>query len=243
MTSDDPAAHAQAKRVVAAGYDRMARRYAAWASGIDDQARRRMTAELVGRLREGAAVLDLGCGSGVPSTAALAQRFIVTGVDISASQIALAQRQVPGATFLISDMTRVELPPSSFEAVTAFYSITHVPREEHAALFRNVSRWLKPGGHFLAALTAAADPGWYGEWMGEPMFFSGFDAETNAMMLRDLGLSLVMDEIIEMQEPEGTVPFQWVLARKPTADGPAAAGEPAAAGSPAAPRTRSSGDK
>ena len=222
--ASDADLRARAKRVVAAGYDRMAGRYAAWASEIAYDPRGRMTAELVGRLPDGAAVLDLGCGSGLPSTAALAQRCNVTGVDISASQIALARRQVPGATFLIADITQVQLPASSFAAVTAFYSIIHVPREEHAALFRNVTRWLKPGGYFLAALSAAGDPGWHGEWMGVPMFFSGFDAETNARMLRDLDLTLLLDEVIDTHEPDGAVPFHWVLARKPPAGGTPAQG-------------------
>ena len=43
----------------------------------------------------GASVLDLGCGAGVPTTQELAQCFRVTGVDISARQVALAQQNIP----------------------------------------------------------------------------------------------------------------------------------------------------
>lgn len=225
MSSADADARARAKRVVAAGYDRMAQQYAAWASETHDDARDRMTAELVGRLANGAAVLDLGCGSGLPSTAILAQRFNVTGVDISPSQIALARRHVGEATLLVGDMTQLHLPVRSFDAITAFYSIAHVPREEHAALFRNVTRWLKPGGYFLASLSAAGDPGWHGQWLGVSMFFSGFDSGTNARMLLDLGLTLVVDEVVDTHEPDGPVPFQWVLARKLAARGTPAATE------------------
>lgn len=42
-------------------------------------------------LPEGARVLELGCGSGNITTRRLAERFIVTGMDISARQIELAQ--------------------------------------------------------------------------------------------------------------------------------------------------------
>src|SRR6266511_6300784 len=40
---------------------------------------------LTSRLGKGASVLDLGCGSGVPVTRALAEQFRVTGVDFRPS--------------------------------------------------------------------------------------------------------------------------------------------------------------
>ena len=33
-----------------------------------------------------------------------------------------------------------------FDAICAFYSITHVPREQHALLLRRIASWLRPGG-------------------------------------------------------------------------------------------------
>jgi hypothetical protein len=47
------------------------------------------------------------------------------------------------------------------------------------------------------------------------MFFSGYDANENRRLLRDAGLSLVLDEIVAVREPEGDVNFFWVLAQKP----------------------------
>ena len=40
-------------------------------------------------------VLDLGCGAGVPIARRLAERYKVTGVDISERQIMLVRRNVP----------------------------------------------------------------------------------------------------------------------------------------------------
>ena len=51
-----------------------------------------------------------------------------------------------------ADMVSVSFPIASFAAVTAFYSITHVRRAEHAAMFKRIAKWLKPGGIFLASL-------------------------------------------------------------------------------------------
>jgi SAM-dependent methyltransferase len=46
---------------------------------------------LAERLRPRAAILDAGCGAGVPVTSQLAKHFNVTGVDISIAQLRLAR--------------------------------------------------------------------------------------------------------------------------------------------------------
>jgi 2-polyprenyl-3-methyl-5-hydroxy-6-metoxy-1,4-benzoquinol methylase len=105
--------------------------------------------DLVSLLPSKAAVLDLGCGAGVPVTCWLADRgFIVTGVDVSARQLELARMNVPAGTFLKADMTELVFAPESFDAVVAFHSIIHVPRTEHPALLESIYRWLKPEGAF-----------------------------------------------------------------------------------------------
>ncbi len=113
---------------------------------------------LLKRLPPGADVLDLGCGAGLPSTACLARRFTVTGIDISPSQVERARLNVPGATFINADMTAVHLPESSFDAVVAFYSIVHVPRDQHATLLRSIASWLRPGGLLTTAMTVGSGP-------------------------------------------------------------------------------------
>lgn len=121
------------KRTVADGYDRIAERYVAWSGGGSDP-RGAYVALLEARLPAGAAVLELGSGTGALTTARLAARFAVTGVDISGKSIDLARRNVPAATFLHADMATVRFPAATFDAVTAFYSTTHLPRDEHAPL-------------------------------------------------------------------------------------------------------------
>ena len=201
------------KRLVADGYDRMADRYASWAASIEGDPRDRLIARLVAELPPGGRVLDLGCGSGIPSTKGLADRFEVVGVDFSIAQIERARSNVPNATFIVGDLTEVEFPDRSFEAVTAFFSLDHVPREEHAPLFARVARWLVPDGWFLSTFGLADDPDWTGDWLGVAMYFSSYGPDTTRSMLATAGFELVVDEIVEMQEPEGPESFLWVLAR------------------------------
>ena len=66
------------------------------------------------RVREGVAVLDLGCGCGVPVARRLARRYAVTGVDLSPVQVERARTLVPNATFICADMAALvpRTPPS-----------------------------------------------------------------------------------------------------------------------------------
>jgi SAM-dependent methyltransferase len=201
-------------KIVERAYDQIADTFLAWAGEIEDDPRRRMGAELSGRLADGARVLDLGCGAGVSDTQQLAKRFRVTGVDISGEQIRRARENVPGAEFIHADMTEVELPPASFDAVTAFYSFNHVPRDLLAGVFERIHGWLVPGGLFLTALATGDNPGWVGEWLGVETYFSGYPPDENRRLLGEAGFHLLIDEVVAMQEPEGEVAFHWVLAER-----------------------------
>jgi ubiquinone/menaquinone biosynthesis C-methylase UbiE len=199
-------------QLVGEGYDVLGERFDEWRDRIVGDPRRRWADELTSRLFEGARVLDLGCGSGVPDTQLLALRFRVTGVDVSAGQIRRARANVPTARFVHSDFTSLELPPASFEAVAAFYSFNHVPRELLPTVFGRVHGWLRPGGYFLVSLGAGDTPDWTGEWLGTTMFFSGYPPEINRRLMDDAGFERLLDEVVTFREPEGEASFHWMLA-------------------------------
>lgn len=203
------------KDIVEAGYDRIADRHLAWIDEIRGDPRLRFLQELVARLPARPTLLDLGCGAGIPCTALLAEIGDVTGVDLSSSQIELARQKVPRARFVKADMTTVEFPAASFDAVTAFYSIAHIPRKQHSSVFNQIAGWLCPGGYFLAALGCGGSADTVEEWLGAPMFFSSHDPQTNRSLLTDAGLTILVDENVTMHEPEGPSTFQWVIATKP----------------------------
>jgi SAM-dependent methyltransferase len=201
------------RRTVRAGYDALGRRFGEWGAQVSGEPSARFLDELAARLADGARVLDLGCGNGA-KTARLAGRLDVVGVDISAEQLRLARANLPAAKLVQGDFTALDFDAESFDAVTALYSIVHVPRAEHRALVETIARWLRPGGLFLASLGHVGGPDRTYEWLGVEMFFSAFDAETNRRLVREAGFDLVLDELVFMQEPEGEVAFLWVLGRK-----------------------------
>ncbi len=173
--------------------------------------------QALARIDEGAEVLDLGCGAGIPMTRALASGRRVTGVDISTRQIELARANVPGATFVRSDFTTMEQPSRSVDAVTAFYAFVHVPQAELPRVVSRIADWLRPGGVLLAQFGSSdtRDEVEHG-WLGVPMFFAGFPQETNEDMLVRVGFRLELSEVREEEEDPGeVVRFHHVAARLP----------------------------
>ncbi len=204
------------KRVVETGYDRVAERYLA-SKDAEDPTTLAALDELARELSPGAAVLDLGCGAGVPATRRLAQRFAVTGVDLSTRQLELARQHVPAANFLKADMTDLSFAPEAFAAVVAFHSIIHLPRAEHPALLGKIRRWLKPGGVFLATWALGEWEGEENDWegWGAPMRWSHHDGETSLELLRGTGFAIESAEVRTTSGTRGDESWLWVLVRKP----------------------------
>jgi SAM-dependent methyltransferase len=195
---DRPLASHEAKDIVRRGYDHISTAYR------DDVGDRNLgyplwlETHLFPRLQAPARVLDIGCGNGVPATRLLAERFDVTGVDMSDVQIARARRLVPTATFIRADVASVEFPQGSFDAVVSFFALIHLPVEEQQALLERISTWLVPGGLFLATVGHASDTR-VADFYGAPMYWSHADAATYCDWLRDAGIDVVDRQFI----PEG----------------------------------------
>jgi SAM-dependent methyltransferase len=204
------------RRTVEAGYDALAPRFGEWMASIEGEPLGRFLGELLSRLDPGARVLELGCGDG-RTTKRLAWRFDVVGVDISKEQVRLARAAAPEATFIHADLMELEFEEGGFDAVTAFYSFMHVPRDRHRELVVRIRRWLKPGGLFLAPMSTIGGPDRVESWLGVDMFFSGWDAETNRHLVGAAGLEVLVDEVVPMREPDSEyeTAFLWVLARRP----------------------------
>jgi len=200
------------KETVRAGYNRIADRYLQ--ERTRDSEDIRLLDELIRRLPAGAEVLDAGCGAGVPVAQILSQKFHVTGVDFSESQIELAQKHVPNARFICQDMTTLDFDDNTFDAICSYYAIIHIPREEHKALFANFHRMLKPQGLALLCLGAENLIDDIDEnYLGTRMYWSHFDSETYLRMLKETGFSMIWARRVEDATCEGAGHL-FVLAQK-----------------------------
>ena len=208
--------------VVRDGYDAMSGRYAAWQSEIADDPRDRWTQRLLSLLPERPDILELGCGAGIEPTPTFARIGRLTGMDISRAQIERARKALPGAELIQGDFTTATFTTGSCDAVVALFTLTHVPANDLPALLGRVATWLRPDGLFLATFgSGPAHESVVDDFLGAPMFFSGFDEETNQRLVREAGLAIVESRVEVMHEPESEpgkgdaeVAFHWILARK-----------------------------
>ncbi|MFI5179490.1 MAG: class I SAM-dependent methyltransferase [Vicinamibacterales bacterium] len=208
------------KQIVAGGYDRITKAYLRLVESMGPHVREKYLRALAESAPAGGRVLELGCGAGTPMTQALSARFRTIGLDISPNQLALARQYAPLASLLRGDMVRLPFRDRSFDAVAAFYSMTHVPRAEHASLLAGIARVLRPGGHAVLTMGSADNPDGIDEdWLGAPMFFSHFDGDRNVALVREAGFEIVSAEDERELEYGIPVSFRWVVARLPEAAG------------------------
>jgi cyclopropane fatty-acyl-phospholipid synthase-like methyltransferase len=205
---------------VVAGYDAVGTEYFNfYRSEIPDKVTNYVD-QFASKLQVGGSVLELGCGNGLPVAATLAQQFRVTGVDVSEKQIESARRNVPNAEFTVSDMAKLDYPSATFTGVIALYSIIHLPRELHAALFESIYSWLEPGGVFLATFGSTESEIWIeDDWFGAPMYWSGYSPDRTKEMIKKSGFVIesARIEVIRGLEKTEDEPERhlWVVARKP----------------------------
>lgn len=194
------------KGVVKEGYDSMAQAYLQQAQEDSDGVRARYTETLLSLLREHPpegsvagqlCVLDIGCGPGIPAGVILtAAGANVIGVDISASQVALAQEHVPQGRFECADIMDFQVEDSSLDGVLALFSVFHLPRHEQSELFMRIQKWLRPGGVFLFNVGDhdGCEMSHSDDFLGSRMLWSSWDLEGNITALKNAKLVVEKSE-------------------------------------------------
>jgi SAM-dependent methyltransferase len=206
-------------RIVEAGYDAIAETYLRERLALITPEEERLLERVLRAIVPDALVVELGCGPGVPFTAALAGVARVVAVDLSTTQLRLARARVPTARFVRADMATLAFRPRSVDAVVAFASIGHVPRDLHAGLYRSIASWLRPGGVFASQHPTGDNPEELEEdWLGAPMYFSHPDLEGTLTLLRETGFVVAEVERVRGRESDGSV-GEWagVIAHVPAA--------------------------
>ncbi|GAB3290345.1 class I SAM-dependent DNA methyltransferase [Parasphingorhabdus pacifica] len=126
------------------------------------------------RLPQGAAVLDLGCGTGVPTARQFADAGVdIVGVDESERMLDVARKHVPQARFVAGDMRNVDVVDGEFDAVVMFFALLMLSRAEIGEVLRAVRQRLR--GPKLVSLSMV-----YGDFDSFPINFMGVSMEATA---------------------------------------------------------------
>lgn len=105
-------------------------------------------------LPAGAAVLEIGCGTGRFARSAAAAGCAVTAVDVSKVMLdyvreKAAQEGLPPIRTQHSGFLTMDFPAQSFDAVVSGIALHHLPDAWKLAALRGVARVLKTGGQFI----------------------------------------------------------------------------------------------
>lgn len=197
------------KKIVKKGYDSCVDRYYKNRNAEEDRLK-----PFVDKLPEGGYVLDVGCGGGEPVTRYLAEKgYNVIGVDFSREMLKKASGNVPEADFVQQDINQMGFKEDQFDGLTAFYSIIHVPREEHRDVFGTFHQILKPNGVMLISLGSSEWEGKNDDFLGVEMFWSQHSPKKSLELVRKEGFKII-DDHVSTQYWEGEEERHlWVLGR------------------------------
>jgi len=100
-------------------------------------------------VRPPAAVIDIGCGTGVHAAALAARGYEVLGVDADPDMLALAAQEYPDVDFLTADVQALVVD-RCFDAAVSNAALHWMP--EQAGALRAIRGALRPGGQFVAEM-------------------------------------------------------------------------------------------
>ena len=163
-------------------------------------------------LPAGSSVLDLGCGTGVPTARILTGAgHRVLGVDVSVGMLRLAREQVPAAEFRHANMLDLPADLGPFDAVTSFFALLMLSRADIGTVLRRVTGWLRPGGYFAVGMVNFDGDGVPLEFLGVPVSISGYPEAEWKDQLQEAGLTVLEIETVDFT-PENGPPESQIYA-------------------------------
>lgn len=125
-------------------------------------------------LPAGGAVLDIGCGSGIPIARELIRRGVnVTGLDGSSTMLALFERNVPATPVHLGDMRELSLG-RRFEGLLAWDSLFHLSPSDQPAMFPRFAAHAAPGAALMFT-SGNSEGAAIGQLDGAPLYHGSLD--------------------------------------------------------------------
>lgn len=136
-------------------------------------------------------ILDVGCGTGSPIAAYLAEKgHRVTGIDISTKMLRKARAlNLVNARFVNTDFLDF-VTDTAFDAVIAFDSLWHIAYSRQESIYPKLASLIKSGG--LLLFTHGRTSGEVtGEMYGETFYYSALDSARVRNLLTNNGFEIL----------------------------------------------------
>ncbi|SCK13842.1 Methyltransferase domain-containing protein [Streptomyces sp. WMMB 714] len=151
---------------------------------------------LAEQLPPGSHVLDLGCGTGLPTARQLVEAgHRVTGIDLSPEMVKLARENVPEGDFRrmdIADVEKQELGP--FDGVAAFFSLLMLPRVEIPFALRMLHQQTREGAPLALSMVEADVDDFTLPFLGNTIRVSGYLRDELRRIVQDTGFEIVGED-------------------------------------------------
>ena len=189
----------------AAGFDAIGARYDEVFPHKDGQVRAGEL--LLDRLPAGARVLDVGCGTGLPTARQLvAAGCEVTGIDISPVMLDLARRNVPQARFIHRDVVDIDASLGRFHGVVAFFSLLMLPRHEIVGTLTRLRDVLLPAGWLTIGMVEADLDDVPLPFLGAPIRVTGWPRGQLRRVIGDAGFTVDVEDTRSYVPPTPDAP-------------------------------------
>ncbi|KUJ66062.1 methyltransferase [Streptomyces albus subsp. albus] len=211
------------------GFDRLALDRAGQAEAFDaigdryDEAFPHKEGQLAGglwlsdSLPAGSRILDVGCGTGLPTARQLADAgHQVVGIDLSPGMLRIAREHVPDAVFHRADLADLRAGGrygpggvrdlGAFDGIAAFFSLLMLPRAEIPYALRALHNLLRPGGLLGLSMVEADVDDFAIPFLGHTIRVSGYLREELRQVVSDAGFEVTGEETLAYAPASTDVP-------------------------------------
>lgn len=161
--------------------------------------------EFMASLQPGAKVIDFGCGAGRDLAELKSAGFHCEGIDLSHS-LARHTTAVTGVPVRVGDFRSLDSADAKFDGALAVASLLHLSRDGFVSALKDIRRWLRVGGFFLATMK-----------VGDGEFFD--DAGRRFTLVRQdewldylqtVGFSLLMKRVTNSDQTVSSSGHRWI---------------------------------
>ncbi|MEV6780658.1 class I SAM-dependent DNA methyltransferase [Streptomyces syringium] len=147
---------------------------------------------LAAELPPGSRILDLGCGTGLPTARQLTDAgHHVIGVDLSPGMLKLARDNVPDADFRLGDLAELrDGRLGTFDGIAAFFALLMLPRPEIPHALRMLYGMLRPGGLLALSMVEADVDDFAIPFLGNTIRVSGYLRDELRQVVREAGFEI-----------------------------------------------------